>query len=74
MDKERLSAILNTVASGDMSTDEALELLRHLPYDDLGFAKLDSHRSLRQGIPEVIFCPGKTVGENDYLWSSSSSG
>ncbi len=61
MDKERLSAILNTVASGDMSTDEALELLRHLPYDDLGFAKLDSHRSLRQGIPEVIFCPGKTA-------------
>ena len=38
----------------------ALEALRHLPYEDLGFAKIDHHRSLRQGIPEVIFAPGKS--------------
>lgn len=60
MDADRLQQILNTVASGQMSPEQALELLRDLPYDDLGFAKLDTHRALRQGIPEVIFCQGKT--------------
>ena len=39
----------------------AVEQLRHLPYEDLGFARMDSHRALRQGFPEVIFCQGKTV-------------
>jgi pyridinium-3,5-biscarboxylic acid mononucleotide synthase len=44
------------------TTPEAgLEVLRHLPYEDLGFAQIDHHRGLRQGFPEVVFCQGKTV-------------
>jgi NCAIR mutase (PurE)-related protein len=41
--------------------DEGLAVLRHLPYEDLGFAQVDHHRGLRQGFPEVVFCQGKTV-------------
>jgi len=41
--------------------EEALEELRHLPYEDLGYARIDHHRSLRTGVPEVIYCPGKTT-------------
>lgn len=40
--------------------ESAIEALRHLPFEDLGFAKLDHHRPLRRGFPEVIYCPGKT--------------
>ena len=43
-----------------MSPDEAVERLRHLPFEELGFAKVDHHRALRVGVPEVIFGPGKT--------------
>jgi NCAIR mutase (PurE)-related protein len=60
MDLERLQAILNTVARGELSPEQALDTLRDLPFEDLGFAKVDLHRALRQGMPEVIFCPGKT--------------
>ena len=44
-----------------MTAEEGLEALRHLPYEDLGFAQIDHHRGLRQGFPEVVFCQGKTV-------------
>ena len=43
-----------------LDTKDALEKLRHLPFDDMGFAKIDNHREIRTGFPEVIFCPGKT--------------
>ncbi|WP_049817934.1 nickel pincer cofactor biosynthesis protein LarB [Thermosediminibacter oceani] len=43
-----------------MAVDDAIQLLRDLPYEDLGFAKIDHHRALRRGVPEVIFCQGKT--------------
>jgi pyridinium-3,5-biscarboxylic acid mononucleotide synthase len=56
----RLKGLLEEVRSGRRSVRAALEQLRHLPYEDLGFAKVDHHRSLRQGIPEVVFAPGKT--------------
>lgn len=45
---------------GKLSPDDAVEKLRHLPFEDLGFAKVDHHRHLRVGMPEVIFSPGKT--------------
>jgi len=61
MDKNRLQALLESVAAGKMSTDEALQRLEVLPYCELDFAKLDLHRHLRQGLPEVVFCPGKTA-------------
>ena len=47
--------------AGELSIDEAITQLRILPYEDLGFAKLDHHRALRQGLPEVVFGQGKTV-------------
>jgi len=49
--------------SGKMSVEKALDFLKDLPYKDLGFAKVDNHRALRRGFPEVIFSPGKTVDQ-----------
>jgi hypothetical protein len=61
MDIERLKSLLDSVASGDMSTEQALNALKTLPYDELGdFAQLDTHRPLRTGLPEVVYCPGKS--------------
>ncbi|MFQ5988500.1 MAG: nickel pincer cofactor biosynthesis protein LarB [Candidatus Methylomirabilales bacterium] len=63
MDGTKLKEVLEAVREGNLSTEEALERLKLLPYEELGFATLDSHRSLRQGFPEVLFCPGKTVDQ-----------
>ncbi|TYP49283.1 nickel pincer cofactor biosynthesis protein LarB [Thermosediminibacter litoriperuensis] len=57
---EKLREILGKVHRGELAIDDALQLLRDLPYEDLGFAKIDHHRALRRGVPEVIFCQGKT--------------
>ena len=61
MDKDKLEKLLAQVQSGEMSVEQALEKLSVLPFDDLGFARLDLHRELRTGLPEVIFCQGKTI-------------
>lgn len=61
MNEERLLALLNAVASGEASPAEGLDQLRGLPFDDLTFAKVDTHRPLRKGYPETIFCQGKTA-------------
>jgi len=61
MDHNRVRKLLENVSAGKVTVDEALGKLRSLPYEDLGFARLDSHRSLRQGFPEVVFCEGKTA-------------
>lgn len=53
-------SLLNAVKNGEKSPEEAREELNHLPFEDLGFAKIDHHRRLRQGSAEVIYCPGKT--------------
>jgi NCAIR mutase (PurE)-related protein len=58
---EQLEALLTEVAAGRLAPGAALERLRHLPYEDLDFARIDHHRALRQGQPEVVFCEGKTV-------------
>ena len=60
MDRDRLRALLEDVAAGRVAADAAFERLRRLPYDDLGFAKVDLHRALRAGGAEAVFCPGKT--------------
>ena len=52
---------MQSVRRGGVSPDEAVERLRHLPFEELGFAKVDHHRALRVGVPEVIFGPGKTL-------------
>lgn len=60
MDRARLAELLDAVRRGTCPVDEALERLRALPYEDLGFARIDHHRGLRNGFPEVIFGQGKT--------------
>lgn len=61
MDKNQIQKLLEAVKSGHLPIEDAMEKLKHLPYDDLGFAKIDTHRSVRRGFPEVIFCEGKTT-------------
>ena len=60
MDEKQLRSLLDEVRSGATGIDAALERMRHMPFEDLGFAKVDHHRALRHGIPEVIFGKGKT--------------
>ena len=60
MDEERLRILLQGVRNGTVGFDDALSTLKSLPYEDLDFAKLDYHRSLRTGFPETVYCPGKT--------------
>ncbi len=61
MDVDRLKSLLEQVKSGEMAVEGALNALRSLPFEDLGFAKVDHHRALRSGFPEVIYCPGKST-------------
>ena len=61
MRPEEVKELLEKVRSGDVEPDEALQALRRLPVTDLGFAQLDTHRELRQGLPEAIYCEGKTI-------------
>jgi hypothetical protein len=61
MDGNHLRALLEQVQSGTIDLDSAVQRLRKLPFDDLGYAKIDYHRCIRQGVPEVIFCQGKTI-------------
>ncbi|MGE5609395.1 MAG: nickel pincer cofactor biosynthesis protein LarB [Bacillota bacterium] len=60
--EKTIRELLSRVSKGEQTIDEAMASLRGMPYEDAGgFAKLDHHRSLRQGFPEVVFCAGKTV-------------
>lgn len=61
MTPEEIKRILEEVSSGKVSVDDAMKNLRDLPFEDVGFAKIDHHRELRTGYPEVIFCSGKTT-------------
>jgi NCAIR mutase (PurE)-related protein len=61
VDREKIRTLLESVSHGRLSVEEALSRLRDLPYEDLSFAKLDLHRSLRSGAPEAVLCEGKTV-------------
>ena len=63
MDRDAISTLLHEVAAGRVPPDAALEALRNLPFENLGFAHVDHHRSLRTGFPEVVFCQGKTVDQ-----------
>jgi len=63
MDRLLVQKTLEAVSNGSLSVEQAMEALRDLPYTDLGFARVDHHRTLRRGLPEVIYCPGKTPGQ-----------
>ncbi len=63
MDRDQLRSLLEQVRAGAVDVDAALERVRHLPFEDLGFAKIDHHRELRHGMPEVVFAKGKTPSQ-----------
>ena len=59
MDPSSLRTLIEQVASGECTPDDAVRQLRRLPYADLGFARVDHHRDLRQGIPEAVYGPAR---------------
>ena len=63
MDRAYLESLLNEVREGRLKVNDAVDRLKDLPFEDLGFAKLDHHRALRTGMPEVIFAAGKTTAQ-----------
>jgi NCAIR mutase (PurE)-related protein len=60
MRPERLKGLLERFQRGELSVRDVLDQLERAPFEDLGFARIDHHRALRQGYPEVVYCPGKT--------------
>ena len=60
MDPNRLRELLLAIRAGSVSPEEAFDRLRRLPYEDLGYARLDTHRAVRAGAPEAVYCPGKS--------------
>ena len=67
MTPENIRSILEDVRAGKQDVDAALEQLKELPFTDMGFAKVDNHRQLRTGYPEVIFCAGKSVEQSEEI-------
>ena len=61
---------MEQVKTGEIDVETAVEKLRHLPYEDLGFAHIDHHRQIRRGFAEVIYCPGKTTEQIVQIFSS----
>ena len=71
MNSDAIKKLFDQVKRGKLSSDEAVQRLRHLPFEDLGFANVDHHRALRVGMPEVIFGPGK---DSATVWRRFSRG
>ena len=69
MNADSLRKIFEQVRGGKLSPDEAVERLRHMPFEDLGFAKVDHHRQLRTGMPEVVFGQGKTPAQTAQIFA-----
>ena len=65
--------MLEQVKNGQLEIDQAIEKLRHLPFEDLGFACVDHHRQIRRGFPEVIYCPGKSFEQIIQIFESLAS-
>jgi len=70
MNVKDLKQLLTELRDGDVAIDAAIERLRHLPFEDLGFANVDHHRELRQGCPEVIFGEGKSIGQIERIMTA----
>jgi NCAIR mutase (PurE)-related protein len=73
MDRTGIEALLNEVREGRIEVTDALDRLRDLPFEDIGFAKLDHHRALRTGMPEVIFAVGKTAAQVAAIFARMAS-
>jgi pyridinium-3,5-biscarboxylic acid mononucleotide synthase len=63
MNAKEVEKLLKDVKKGETSVEEAMEVLKNFPYTDLGFARIDHHREIRTGYPEIIYCAGKTVDQ-----------
>jgi NCAIR mutase (PurE)-related protein len=61
MTRNEIESLLKGIKNGEKSVEEALEVLQNFPYTDLGFAKIDHHREIRTGYPEIVYCAGKTA-------------
>lgn len=72
MNASELKKLFEQVRRGKLSPDDAVQQLRHMPFEDLGFAKVDHHRELRAGMPEVIFGPGKSPAHLAEIFSCLS--
>ena len=69
MDRTQIETLLNEVREGRTAVNDALDRLRDLPFEDIGFAKVDHHRALRTGMPEVIFAAGKTPDQVAHIFA-----
>jgi len=67
VDQQDLKLLLQRFSSGVLTLDETIAVLRSLPYEDVGIAKLDHHRELRQGVPEIIYGEGKTTAQLEII-------
>ena len=63
MNAREVEKLLKDVKKGEISIEEALDVLKNFPYTDLGFARIDHHREMRTGYPEIIYCAGKSVDQ-----------
>ena len=72
MDQEYLEKLLKEFKEDKVSIENVLGKLKKLPFEDLGYAKVDHHRALRKGFPEVVFCPGKTIEQIIGIFKSLS--
>jgi NCAIR mutase (PurE)-related protein len=70
MEIDKLTQMLNRFKAGETDLEQALSILKQLPFEDLGFAKVDHHRALRTGYPEVVFCQGKTHEQVEKIYQS----
>ncbi|MGB8491060.1 MAG: nickel pincer cofactor biosynthesis protein LarB [Bacteroidales bacterium] len=68
MNRNDLEKLLNEVKGGETSVNDALEFLKNFPYTDLGFARIDHHRELRTGYPEIVYCAGKTIEQTVHIF------
>lgn len=73
MNVKEVEKLLNEVKKGETPVEKALEILRNFPYTDLGFARIDHHREIRTGYPEIIYCAGKTVAQVKEIFRVMSS-
>ena len=73
MDTTSLRKLLQDVRKGTVSPDDAVARMRHMPFEDLGFAKIDHHRRVRSGMPEVIFAQGKTPAQVAKIFKSMAA-
>jgi len=72
MNISELRELLEKVSNGSVGTGEALDILKSFPYTDLGYARIDNHREVRTGYPEIIFCEGKTIAQVSGIFKAMS--